>query len=128
MNGAVPRDDPWKEQLRSLGELIRSQRKLAKLSLRDLAARTHVSNPYLSQLERGLHEPSVRVLTSIARALNMSAETLLAQAGIVDEDRVEVDEPATVSTEAAIRADPHLVNDQKEALLAVYRSYVAANG
>ena len=124
----MPGDDTWRVHLEALGELIRSQRKLARLSLRELAARTHVSNPYLSQLERGLHAPSVRVLTSIARALNMSAETLLAQAGIVDEDRVEVDEPATVSTEAAIRADPHLVNDQKEALLAVYRSYVAANG
>jgi len=123
----MPGDDTWRVHLEALGELIRSQRKLARLSLRELAARTHVSNPYLSQLERGLHAPSVRVLTSIARALNMSAETLLAQAGIVDEDRVEADGPATVSTEAAIRADPHLVNDQKEALLAVYRSYVAAN-
>ena len=123
----MPGDDTWRVHLEALGELIRSQRKLAKLSLRDLAARTHVSNPYLSQLERGLHEPSVRVLTSIARALNMSAETLLAQAGIVSDDRADDSGSPTIPTEDAIRADPRLTGDQKEALLAVYRSYVEAN-
>jgi len=121
----MPGDDPWRVHLEALGELIRSQRKLAKLSLRDLAARTHVSNPYLSQLERGLHEPSVRVLTSIARALNMSAETLLAQAGILSDDRADDSGSPAIPTEDAIRADPRLTGDQKEALLAVYRSYVA---
>ena len=80
-----------------------------------------MSNPYLSQLERGLHEPSVRVLQSIARALNVSAETLLAQAGIADEPAGD-----EVDTEAAIRRDPHLTDDQKQAMLTVYRSYVAA--
>ncbi len=73
---------PWQE---ALGDFIRSQRKLANLSLRDMAERTNVSNPYLSQLERGLHEPSVRVLKSIAQALNLSAETLLAQAGVLED-------------------------------------------
>jgi len=118
--------EPWKSQLESLGNLIRSQRKLAQLSLRELAERTNVSNPYLSQIERGLHEPSVRVLRSIARALNLSAETLLSQAGLLDEAGA-TDDAAPRSTEAAIRADADLTDAQKEALLGVYRSYVAAN-
>ena len=69
-------------QLQALGELIRAQRQQAELTLRELAARTNVSNPYLSQIDRGLHEPSVRVLKAIAGALNLSAETLLVQAGL----------------------------------------------
>jgi transcriptional regulator with XRE-family HTH domain len=119
----VPRSQPWQE---ALGDFIRSQRKLANLSLRDMAERTNVSNPYLSQLERGLHEPSVRVLKSIAQALNLSAETLLAQAGVLEEvvgDRPD-EHPAT---EAAIKADTRLTDPQKQALLSVYRSYVAQN-
>jgi transcriptional regulator with XRE-family HTH domain len=116
--------DPWQAHLEALGGFIRSQRKLANLSLRELADRTKVSNPYLSQIERGLHEPSVRVLKSIAQALNVSAETLLAQAGLLEDDGDEPDEPGT---EAAIRADPGLTDEQKTALLAVYRSYLAAN-
>jgi transcriptional regulator with XRE-family HTH domain len=121
-------EDPWRAQLEALGEFIRSQRKLAHLSLRDLAERTDVSNPYLSQIERGLHEPSVRVLRSIARALNVSAETLLAQAGLLEDENGDgaVGNDAG-DTEAAIRADSRLTGEQKEALLAVYRSYVAAN-
>ncbi len=95
------------------------------MSLRDLAEKTNVSNPYLSQLERGLHEPSVRVLKSIAQALNVSAETLLAQAGLLSGD---LDDPSTTAdTEAAIKADGRLTEAQKKALLAVYRSYVAEN-
>jgi transcriptional regulator with XRE-family HTH domain len=117
--------DAWHAHLEALGSFIRSQRKLANLSLRDLAARTRVSNPYLSQIERGLHEPSVRVLKAIAEALNVSAETLLAQAGLLED---EPDEDGDGSaTESAIRADPTLNDDQKTALLSVYRSYVAAN-
>ena len=120
--------DAWQSQLSALGELIRSQRRLANLSLRDLAERTNVSNPYLSQIERGMHEPSVRVLRSIARALNVSAETLLAQAGLLERDEGATSNGAhTLDTESSIRADPGLSNSQKEALLAVYRSYVAAN-
>ena len=95
------------------------------MSLRDLAEKTNVSNPYLSQLERGLHEPSVRVLKSIAQALNVSAETLLLQAGLLGGD---VDDASTAAdTEAAIKADGRLTEAQKKALLAVYRSYVAEN-
>ena len=70
--------DPWEAQMQALGSFIRSQRKLANLSLRQLAELTSLSNPYLSQIERGQHQPSVRVLRSLADALNVSAETLLA--------------------------------------------------
>jgi transcriptional regulator with XRE-family HTH domain len=121
--------DPWQSHLEALGGFIRSQRKLANLSLRELAERTKVSNPYLSQIERGLHEPSVRVLRSIAHALNLSAETLLAQAGLLDDDADDgVTPDAPSATEAAIRADAGLSDEQKTALLAVYRSYLASNG
>lgn len=111
------------DQLHALGSFIRAQRQLANLSLRQMADLAHVSNPYLSQLERGLHEPSVRVLQSIARALNVSAETLLTHAGVVDpEEAAEAPD-----TEAAIRRDPQLSDEQKQALLSVYRSYVQTN-
>jgi transcriptional regulator with XRE-family HTH domain len=111
-----------------LGSFIRSQRRLANLSLRQLADLTDVSNPYLSQIERGLHEPSVRVLKSIARALNVSAETLLAQAGLLsDEEAGGASGEPNLDTESAIRADRALTDAQKNALLAVYRSYLAEN-
>ncbi|HET6810113.1 MAG TPA: helix-turn-helix transcriptional regulator [Acidimicrobiales bacterium] len=106
-----------------MGRFIRSQRTLANLSLRELAERTNVSNPYLSQIERGLHEPSVRVLRSIAHALNVSAESLLAQAGLIE--GTDPTRPAT-TVEEAVRADPGLTDGQKEALLSVYRSYRSA--
>ena len=116
-------NDPWKSQMEALGSFIRTQRKLADLSLRELAEMTEVSNPYLSQLERGLHQPSVRVLKAIANALNLSAETLLVQAGLLEGDG---DEGATrvagSSVESAIRTDPVLADDQKEALINVYRA------
>jgi transcriptional regulator with XRE-family HTH domain len=112
------------DQLHALGAFIRAQRQLANLSLRQMADLAHVSNPYLSQLERGLHEPSVRVLQSIARALNLSAETLLTHAGI---DETVDDDAEPADTEAAIRRDARLSDEQKQALLTVYRSYVQAN-
>ena len=120
-------DEAWRAHLESLGEFIRSQRRLANLSLRQLAERTEISNPYLSQIERGLHEPSVRVLKAISTALNLSAETLLAQAGLLEDAKQEDPQPDGAATEAAIRSDRRLTNEQKQALLAVYRSYVAAN-
>ncbi len=113
--------DSWKHQLENLGGFIRQQRQLANLSLRQLADIASISNPYLSQVERGLHQPSVRVLKSLAEALNMSAETLLAQAGLLEEDEAE----DARATERAIRADALLSDAQKEALVTVYRSYVA---
>jgi len=115
-------DDPWKQQVEAFGQFIHSQRKLAKLSLRELAALTEVSNAYLSQLERGLHAPSVRVLKSLADAFNLSAETMLEHVGLVDDDAPGG--RSLENTEAAIRADPRLSDGQKEALLAVYRGFV----
>jgi transcriptional regulator with XRE-family HTH domain len=110
-------------QLQALGQLIRAQRQQAELTLRELAARTNVSNPYLSQLERGLHEPSVRVLKAIAGALNLSAETLLVQAGLLDADPHDpAPKPPTV--EEAVQADPRLTPDQRRALLSVYQSFL----
>lgn len=109
---------------RMLGDFIRAQRQMANLSLRQLSALTEVSNPYLSQVERGLHAPSVRVLRSIADALNVSAETLFEQAGLIDHAG-KPDEDA--ATESAIRADRRLTESQRRALLSVYRSYVEAN-
>jgi transcriptional regulator with XRE-family HTH domain len=121
---ADPLADAWRTQLLALGQVIRTQRQLSKLSLRDLAALTDVSNAYLSQIERGMHEPSVRVLRSIAEALEIPADSLLRDAGLLAEDE-EPSEPA--SAEAAIRADRDLTDAQKEALLAVYRSYRREN-
>ena len=107
-----------------LGAFIRAQRQMANLSLRELSAMTEVSNPYLSQVERGLSEPSARVLKSIAQALNLSAEALFAQAGFMPEST----QPDDNATETALRVDPRLTEPQKRALLAVYRSYIGANG
>ncbi len=112
--------------LEALGGFVRAQRQLANLSLRQMAELADISNPYLSQVERGLHEPSVRVLQSIAQALNLSAETLLAQAGLL-RDRPAHETDDGQATELAIRRDPRLRDEQKQALLSVYRSYLAAN-
>jgi transcriptional regulator with XRE-family HTH domain len=110
-------------QLEALGEFIRARRQQAELTLRELAARTNVSNPYLSQVERGLHAPSVRVLKAIAGALNVSAESLLVQAGLIEATSTG-DEPAVPTVADAVRADPRLNDDQRRALMSVYRSFV----
>ena len=121
-------DDPWQQQLQNLGQFIRTQRRLANLTLREMAALTKVSNPYLSQIERGMHEPSVRVLKAIASALNVSAETLLTQAGLMESASTgQPLKPPQSPVEAAIRLDPDLTDAQKEALLSVYRSFKAAD-
>jgi transcriptional regulator with XRE-family HTH domain len=112
------------EPQRLLGDFIRAQRQMANLSLRQLSALTEVSNPYLSQVERGLHAPSVRVLRSIADALNVSVESLFEQAGLIDHTATPDEDEAT---ESAIRADRRLTESQRRALLSVYRSYVEAN-
>jgi transcriptional regulator with XRE-family HTH domain len=124
-----------------LGAFIREQRRLANLSIRRLADLAQISNPYLSQLERGLHEPSVRVLNSLAQALDLSAEVLLDQAGLLRDVRSKEkaategaappaggvpETPGPPATEMAIRCDSRLSDSQKRALLTVYRSYVAA--
>jgi transcriptional regulator with XRE-family HTH domain len=120
--GKVVSEVPARD-LTVLGEFIRNQRHMSNLSLRQLSAMAAVSNAYLSQIERGLHAPSVRVLQSIAMALNLSAEVLFAQAGLITEP-VDTDDGAT---EAAIRADSRLTPQQKQALLSVYRTYIEAN-
>jgi transcriptional regulator with XRE-family HTH domain len=115
-------EDPWKPQLEALGALLRSQRLAAELSLRELAERTSVSNAYLSQLERGQHEPSLTVLRAIASALSVPLASLLAQAGLLEGDG----EHPVRKTEAAILSDPELSEPQRTALLHVYRSFVPA--
>jgi transcriptional regulator with XRE-family HTH domain len=129
--------DPWENQREALGAFIREQRKKANLSLRQLAELTSLSNPYLSQVERGLHQPSVRVLRAISNALNLSAESMAAQAGLIDAIAATVkpegdaaqdkDGATAVSTEDAIRADQRLGDDQKAALIAVYRSMLGGS-
>ncbi|MGH7733165.1 MAG: helix-turn-helix domain-containing protein [Gemmatimonadales bacterium] len=122
--------EPWDTQREALGAFIRTQRKLANLSLRQLAEMTSLSNPYLSQVERGLHQPSVRVLKLISDALNVSAETLLAQAGLLDGDRAGAAAAAgragasapEADAVAAILADQRLTDEQKNALITVDRS------
>lgn len=144
--------DPWQAQREALGAFIRAQRKMANLSLRQLAELTSLSNPYLSQIERGLHQPSVRVLKALSDALNVSAETLLTQAGLIDavtgeasrtpktaaDPSITSDEgatpsgaageaapPAPPSTEEIIRTDERLTEEQRAALIAVYRSMLS---
>ena len=126
-----PKRDAWEAQREALGAFIRERRKQANLSLRQLAELTSLSNPYLSQIERGLHQPSVRVLRAISDALNLSAESLLAQAGLIDAIAggngvaTAEDESAVPDTERAIRADRRLSEDQKAALIVVYRSMLS---
>jgi len=129
-------DRPWQSQTEALGAFIRAQRQLADLSLREMATMTDVSNAYLSQIERGLHQPSVRVLSAIAQALRVSTDDLLAEAGLrgstaeaAQPDRPNRDLPPAgmehvCSTTEAIATDPALTEDQRRALLGVYRSFV----
>ena len=100
-----------------LGAYIRNQREGAKLSLRNLAKLAGVSNPYLSQIERGLRKPSAEILQAIARALSISSESLYVRAGILEERDIELD------LEDVISRDPHLTESQKTALVEMYRSF-----
>lgn len=104
-----------------LGEFIRSRRDMANLSMRELARLAKVSNPYLSQIERGIYKPSAKVLKAIAEALQVSAESLYAQVGLLEPDP---DADVRPDVEEAIRADARLTPDQKRSLLQVYRSFV----
>ncbi len=106
----------------SLGEFLRDQRKSAQMSLRQLAEQAGVSNPYLSQIERGLRKPSAEILQQIAKGLRISAEQLYVRAGILDE-RTESD----LAVESALIADPAITERQKRALLEIYRSFRAEN-
>ncbi|WP_326689470.1 MULTISPECIES: helix-turn-helix transcriptional regulator [unclassified Streptomyces] len=108
----------------NVGEFLREQRRNAKLSLRQLADAAGVSNPYLSQIERGLRKPSAEILQQLAKALRISAESLYVQAGILDErDRQDL-----LQVPAAILADPSINEQQKQALLQIYDSFRKENG
>jgi transcriptional regulator with XRE-family HTH domain len=106
-------DRRWHE----LGEFIREQRNVGQLSLRKLSEMAGVSNPYLSQIERGLRRPSAEILQQIARALEISSETLYVRAGILDEPDGEVD------VIAEIRRDPQITEEQKKTLVRIYDSF-----
>ena len=103
----------------SLGDFIATQRRAAEMSLRQLADRAGISNPYVSQIERGLRKPSAEVLNQIATALSLSAESLYVRAGIIDPD-----ESRPTSVQRAVRSDPALTAAQKQALIAVYLAFV----
>ena len=105
-----------------LGEFIRQQRERTNLSLRRLAEKAGISNPYLSQIERGLKKPSAEILARISRALEISANSLYKRAGLIDEDL------APVSVFEAIEADERLTGEQKKLLLDMYRTLVRAQG
>ena len=106
--------------LTDLGEFIRTQREIARLSVRRLAESAGVSNPYLSQIERGLRKPSAEILQQIAKALQISAETLYERAGFL------VPDANARGVREAIGRDPHLTPEQKQALVNVYDSFTNA--
>jgi transcriptional regulator with XRE-family HTH domain len=110
------------EQLGSLGEFIATQRRSAQLTLRQVAEQTGISNPYLSQIERGLRRPSAEVLQQLSKALRVSAETLYVRAGILDPD-----DHAVTSVEMAVLADTAITERQKRVLIDVYASFVKEN-
>lgn len=109
-------DEPPTSPLRDLGAFIREQRNTAQLSLRALAERAGISNPYLSQIERGLRRPSADILQRVADALRISAESLYVRAGILEERRGGLDEH--------IRAATELTEGQKRALLEIYQAFL----
>jgi transcriptional regulator with XRE-family HTH domain len=111
--------DGLESRLRDLGEFIRDQRRTARLSLRKLSELAGISNPYLSQIERGLRKPSAEILQSIARGLRISAETLYVRAGILDERDDDTD------LVGDILRDPSMTERQKQALVEIYRSFQA---
>lgn len=110
------------DQLNSLGDFIAAQRRSAELTLRQLAEQTGISNPYLSQIERGLRKPSADVLQQLSKALRVSAETLYVRAGILDPE----DHPNT-TVEMALLADPGISERQKRVLIDIYTSFVREN-
>ena len=117
MAGPDDLKDELEVRWRDLGEFIREQRRVGQLSLRKLSEQAGVSNPYLSQIERGLRHPSAEILRQIARALEISSEELYVRAGILDERDTRPDVPAE------IRRDPILTEDQKKTLIHIYDSF-----
>jgi transcriptional regulator with XRE-family HTH domain len=112
----TPPAEAVEARLRDLGEFIRTQRRRDRLSLRKLSELAGISNPYLSQIERGLRKPSAEILQGIAKGLQISAETLYVRAGILDEK-------PEAGVAGAIASDPTLTDRQKESLLEIYRSF-----
>ncbi len=108
----------------ALGHFIRSQRKLAKLSQRELARLADLSDPYVSQIERGKHDPSIRVLKSLSKALNVRADTLLAYAGWLQDEDTDGASPRP-NVEVSIMSDHRLTTDQQNALVSTYRAFLA---
>src|SRR4051812_45280269 len=108
------------DRVGDVGQYLREQREHARLSVRQLASLTGVSNPYLSQVERGLRKPSAEVLQQIARGLRISAEALYVRAGILDDE-------GRADVEAAVQADPDLNDRQRRVLLDIYASFRAEN-
>jgi transcriptional regulator with XRE-family HTH domain len=108
-------------RMRDLGEFIREQRRVGHLSLRKLSEMAGISNPYLSQIERGLRKPSAEILQQLARALEISSETLYVRAGILDA------RDGTSDLMAEIRRDPHISEDQKKTLVRIYESFRREN-
>jgi transcriptional regulator with XRE-family HTH domain len=106
-----------KVNVNSIGDYIREQREQAKISMRQLAQTAGVSNPYLSQIERGLRKPSADILQQIAKGLRISAEALYVQAGILE------DRPADSGVRSALLADPDLSERQKQSLIEIYESF-----
>lgn len=119
--------DSWFPENRGVGPYIRARRELARMSLRELSRLSQVSNAYLSQVERGLHEPSVRVLRAVASAMSIPLDELMRADGVsVDHGTPPAD--GAVDLETAIHAEPRLTPSQKEALVAVYRSFLEDDG
>jgi transcriptional regulator with XRE-family HTH domain len=114
-------DKPGESAGGALGAFIRGQRELANLSMRQLADIAKISNPYLSQIERGMYKPSADVLKNIASALRISAETMYAQAGLLDEKPAT--DGAAPGVLEAIRVDSRLTLEQKDTLIRIYRGF-----
>lgn len=115
------------DRLNELGGFIAEQRRLAELSVRKLADMSGISNPYLSQIERGMRKPSAEILQQIAKALHISSETLYVRAGILDEDSDHARSAEPIDLAAAIRGATELSEEQREALLSVYQSFLSAS-
>jgi transcriptional regulator with XRE-family HTH domain len=115
----------WKDNLQRLGEFIRAQRQINQLSQRELARLSDLSDTYMSQIERGLHEPSIRVLRALAESLGIQPSQLLNYAAGLPVEGI--DEQSPVRVEEAIRADGRFTAAQKRALLGVVRSYLEGN-
>jgi transcriptional regulator with XRE-family HTH domain len=120
----VAKNDDADAIWRGVGDFIRGQREMANLSLRQLADIAKISNPYLSQIERGLHKPSADVLKNLASALKISAETMYAQAGLLDGTAAQRSAAGAPAVEDAIRGDARLSEDQKQTLVSIYRGFV----